>query len=727
MRSGDGWLSRFRVRKPQPGCASRGDRRASGATEQGEKYIDHRDRGLNGLASGNLDQAVKELADAVGLRPDLLEAHMNIARALHRTGKIEAARRAYERALAIEPTCTQAQDALDSLPLPPPTREDFQLHEALRSGSSVATYEVLQIKRGGFGVVYIVRDGRSGEIKALKTFQARYLWSDEDRDRFEREAITWLMLDHHPNIVTAQFLEVIEGLPCLTLEYVSGGDLAEVLQKGPLPVERALELALQFCDGMAYAHRQLGLVHRDVKPANCLLAEDGTLKVTDFGLARAFGQGQERLLGISGIGAEVGAQYTTTAGTLKYMAPEQFRHGVELDTRTDVYAFGIMFYHMLTGDLPVTGPDASTHIQTNAVGRELPERLLRVILDCVQPDVTKRPADFGDVREGLAAYLTGTGSHVPSTTNPRPMKAADWQLRGGALTNLARHEEALTCCNRGLEIDPHLAGLWQNKGASLDGLGRYEEALACYDEGLKIDPHEAGLWENKGVTLQALHRYDEALTCLDEGFKIDPRNAGRWSNRGVVLYQLGRYEEALTSYDRGLEIDRRHAVLWSNRGNALQALHRYEEALTSYDRGLEVDPRNAGLWTNRGVLLAELGRHDEALTSYDRGLEIDPSSAALWHNKGNALHALRRYEELLVSCDRGLEIGHRHPGLWTNRGNALLGLGRHKEALTSYDRGFEIDPSFAGLWSNKGTALRRLGRTKEAEKCFQKARELGGQ
>ena len=101
-------------------------------------------------------------------------------------------------------------------------------------------------------------------------------------------------------------------------------------------------MALQFCDGMAYAYRKLGILHRDVKPANCLLAEDGTLKVADFGLARAFGQVQEGLFGLSGLGLEVRAQYTTKAGTPQYMAPEQFRAGTQLDTGTDIYSFGMM-------------------------------------------------------------------------------------------------------------------------------------------------------------------------------------------------------------------------------------------------------------------------------------------------------------------------------------------------------------------------------------------------
>jgi tetratricopeptide (TPR) repeat protein len=628
MREGS-WLSRLLGRKAEGQGAPLSPVRREGSASQAGRadddagYRQHRDWSMRELKAGRVEEAVNALGRAVHLRPELLEAHLNMGRVLHQAGKIEAARQAYQRALELDLTCAEARSALATLPPPPPTREDFQVGQVLRSGTAQATYRVLEVKKGGFGAVYIVQMGESGARCALKTFQARYLWSDDDRERFEREAVTWVMLDRHPNIVTAHCVERIEGFPCLVLEYVPGGDLERLLRKGPLPVERALELALQFCDGMAYAHEKLGIVHRDVKPANCLLTQDGTLKVTDFGLARAFGQAQEEVLGLSGFGVEVRSQYTTPLGTRQYMAPEQFRAAARLDTRTDIYGFGIMLHQMLTRDLPLDGRAAQARIQENAALHHMPERMLPLILKCVEPDPRKRPADFAEVRGVLGTvYQAMTGTAAPAPAEPSPMGATEWSDKGIALQALGRHEEALACHERGLEIDPRRGSLWNNKGLALRAVGRHEEALACYERGLEIDPRDSHLWNNKGAALHALGRPQEALASFERGLRIDPRDRTLWYNKGLALADLWRYEEALACYERGLEIDPRDSQLWNNKAVALDALGRPQEALASLERGLEFQPRDSRLWHNKGVALQALGRTQEAEVCFRRAREL---------------------------------------------------------------------------------------------------------
>jgi serine/threonine protein kinase len=243
-------------------------------------------------------------------------------------------------------------------------RENFRVGQRLPSERGVDYWDVVDVRAGGFGVVYVVRSVNNGNLKVLKTFNCRFLWSDDDRARFEREALTWVSLDPHPNIATAHGVEVIEELPCVLTDYAGGGDLARALASGPLSRERAVDLAMQLCDGMAHAHRQLGIVHRDIKPANCLLTTDGALQVTDFGLARAF-ETQHSLVSLDGAPTAPGARqsnHTTVAGTPAYMAPEQFVEGIALDTRADIYAFGVLLYEMLTADVPRLGGGARRYI-----------------------------------------------------------------------------------------------------------------------------------------------------------------------------------------------------------------------------------------------------------------------------------------------------------------------------------------------------------------------------
>jgi serine/threonine protein kinase len=209
--------------------------------------------------------------------------------------------------------------------------------------------------------VYIV-DGPNGSQLAFKTFNTRYLWSDEDRARFEREAATWVRLDPHPNVVTARKIEKIEGLPCLVMDYIDGGDLGFLLDTNRLTIAGALKCALQICDGMRHASDQLGLVHRDLKPSNCMVSRDGRIKVTDFGLALAMRESQEQSLALTGAPDPVRVLYTTVAGTPVYMAPEQYMVGARLGPWTDVYAFGVLLYEMLTGEVPPPGGKAKRFI-----------------------------------------------------------------------------------------------------------------------------------------------------------------------------------------------------------------------------------------------------------------------------------------------------------------------------------------------------------------------------
>ncbi len=253
-----------------------------------------RDEGLALLASGGGDGALERLAAAAALCHGLAEAHLNLARAFRSTGRWEAARHALAlaRRRAIDNKAgNRIFGEIDletgALPSPPPERDNFKKDQVLYSSLTGNRWTVVaEPMLGGLGAVYKVRDHDDTRIYALKTFQSRFIWSDDDRRRFEREAALWMKLAPHPNIVTAEWVEVIEDFPCIVQEFVEGGDLANLLRTQDLAIPRALEFGIQFCDGMSFAHDSTGLVHRDVKPSNCLLTARGMLKVGDFGISR---------------------------------------------------------------------------------------------------------------------------------------------------------------------------------------------------------------------------------------------------------------------------------------------------------------------------------------------------------------------------------------------------------------------------------------------------------
>jgi tetratricopeptide (TPR) repeat protein len=602
-------------------------------------------------------------------------------------------------------------------------------------------WEIYKVLGGGMGRVYIVYDHEWRQPLAAKTFQDELFRRNPTvAERFTQEALAWTRLDRHENIAQARFVENIEGRPFLFLEYVSGGDLSDWIGTPRLSEDlpQVLRFAIQFCDGMSHALSKGIQAHRDIKPQNCLIAEDHTLKVTDFGLAKVFDEA--RPLGGPGReveepnvpGLSIGATRTGTgAGTPPYMAPEQFDDAKHVDVRADVYSFGVMLYEMLAGRLPFQG---RTWQELERLHKTQPPPLLvtchpslvTAVETCLAKDPAARCADFDVLRARLAeAYESLTGEAAPRPRAGIDLNAGDFANKGTSLVALGRPAEALTCFERALEINPRDARVWSNKGVALARLGRPAEALTCYDRALDINPRFAGVWSNKGVTLARLGRPAEALTCFEQDLEINPRDPVAWFNKGLALEELSRPAEALTCYERALEINPRDAKAWYNKGVALRDLRRHAEALTCFERALEINPRDPDAWSNKGGALDKLGHLAEALTSFERALEINPRDATAWYNKGASLAGLGRHAEALTCHERALEINPRDAIAWYAKGLALGRLGRHAEALTCFERALEINPGDPDAWFDKGVALGNTGRFQEALACFEQAQKLG--
>jgi len=218
-------------------------------------------------------------------------------------------------------------------------------------GRVIGPYEVSElIGRGGMGEVFKGRDTKLGREVALKILPVE-LSKDPDRlARFEREARVLASLQHQ-NIAAIYGLEEVDGQPVLAMELAQGEDLSTRLEAGPLPLNEIEKITRQLAKGMEFAHEN-GIVHRDLKPANVKVAGDGQVKILDFGLARAFAAETSPE---SGSGSAFNATITqaltgvgTVLGTAAYMSPEQAR-GYEVDRRSDIWAFGVILYEMLTG------------------------------------------------------------------------------------------------------------------------------------------------------------------------------------------------------------------------------------------------------------------------------------------------------------------------------------------------------------------------------------------
>ena len=225
--------------------------------------------------------------------------------------------------------------------------------DGLVPGTAVRHYEIREkIGRGGMGEVFLARDTKLDRLVALKFLPVELQSDATARARFLREAKTAASIDH-PYICKIYELGEFLGESFISLEYVEGEMLQTRLSESPLPVDEAVSTALEIAEALAEAHER-GVVHRDLKPSNIMLTRDGHVKVMDFGLAKhlaARGEASEEVTQTDLTGAG------STLGTVPYMSPEQLK-GEEVNGRSDLFSFGILFFEMLAGVHPFRKPNA---------------------------------------------------------------------------------------------------------------------------------------------------------------------------------------------------------------------------------------------------------------------------------------------------------------------------------------------------------------------------------
>jgi serine/threonine protein kinase len=272
---------------------------------------------------------------------------------------------------------------------------------ALVPGARVGPYEVISLLgAGGMGEVYRARDTKLNRDVALKVLPEAFALDPDRLARFKREAQVLAALNHS-NIAAIHGFEDSGQVHALVLELVEGPTLADRIAQGPLPLDEALPIASQIAEALAAAHEH-GIVHRDLKPANIKLRDDGTVKVLDFGLAKALeGESLPSDISMSPTLSVAATRAGVILGTAAYMAPEQAR-GKAVDRRRDIWAFGCVLYEMLTGKRAFEGEEVSDTLAAILRGEpdwsKVHARVERLLRACLEKDRKRRLQAIGDYR-----------------------------------------------------------------------------------------------------------------------------------------------------------------------------------------------------------------------------------------------------------------------------------------------------------------------------------------
>ena len=313
-------------------------------------------------------------------------------------------------------------------------------------GQTLAHYKILEkIGSGGMGDVYLAEDTKLDRKIALKILPPELAESEERRARFKREAKAIAALNH-PNIVQVYSVEKADGVHFITMEHVTGKTLSAALPRHGFSLRQFLDLAISLTEAVAAAHEK-GITHRDLKPDNFIVTAEGGIKVLDFGLAKP-----STGLGSAASDSDLPTEQMTKAGrilgTVAYMSPEQ-AEGKRVDARSDVFALGVNFYEMLTGERPFQGDTPASTLSAvlkdeprslTELVPSLPRDMARIVKRCLAKDPSRRYQTTIDVRnelEELARALDSGEAMVDAAVSPRApgsRRALPWiALVGGGL------------------------------------------------------------------------------------------------------------------------------------------------------------------------------------------------------------------------------------------------------------------------------------------------------
>ena len=527
------------------------------------------------------------------------------------------------------------------------TQAPESLDELARSVGSVLPggYEIRDVRWGGMGVVYLVYSPEAALPFAVKTFQRQFLMSYEAQERFKREVRSWLRLGDHPHIVQALFVDVIDSMPHLFMEYVDGRSLLERIGGSPLPLGTVLDYAIQICRGMQYAHSVHRLIHRDLKPSNIMVSVDGCAKVTDFGLVKALDASEEPTSPSEGNAPLHRFSLCVTHGSMgtpEYMAPEQWASGSTADERTDIYAFGVVLYEMLCGYPPFRREPGeppyvlhAKHLQAHppdpsGSGLSIPNQLKSIAYRCLEKSPQQRFQSFDELAEhlclahrqilGRAWALAGSYRHVYAKSSEATQKSH----RAASLHYIGDHAAAIALLNDAIRLEAENRFALRIRAQCACAVSRYQEALADLERLAELAPDDTGVHNDMSFALNELGRHQNAHSHAERAIKLSPGDASAWNNRGIAQAGLSHFQEARDSFEAALRINPQYPEVWNNLGHLHRLLSHTSEAEECFRRAIALNPRYLKPYFNLNQVLLERQDVEGSLRLMEQVLAVDP-------------------------------------------------------------------------------------------------------
>ena len=510
-------------------------------------------------------------------------------------------------------------------------------------------YRVENIVKGGMGIIYFIEHLKWGIKLVVKSPLERFLVA-EHKTLFIKEAETWVDLGKHPNIITAFYVRELHGIPRIFIEFAGGGSLTDWLKEGKLKdLSSVLDIAIQFCEGIIYAHSR-GLVHRDIKPDNVLMLEDGTAKITDFGLVKTRDEKMsddalEKLKRPSTIDPQEWKTFITggVMGSPPYIAPEQWKKASKADKRSDIYSFGVMLYEMICKRRPFIKERDNPYPVKVAYQLmhtlnpppdpaefypHIPAKLKSLLLRCLEKEPEKRYKNFEEIQKELTdIYREVTGkTFKKSKIGEGELKAGDLNNRALSYIDLGKKVEAAKLLEEAIKLDPNFLPANINLILLLaeENWDVYENILLRFKAIRDGNPSSYIPYYYEAIYEFEWGNPSSALHLITRALELNSSNHLLWNFKGMILGKLSKYAEALEAFKEAIKLDNTKIEYIRNCGIALYYMGKYEESSQEFQKLLEFFPEDNEFKIDMAISLAGTGDIDTATALFAEILERNP-------------------------------------------------------------------------------------------------------